>query len=455
MEILTFLGLTPKRLVGLGALSALTASGVAVLATRQPATYSATATVFVGQALPEDANVFDLPPLVADFQTVATWKPIVDGAATAAEVGPGQLVVTTKRNGDGSAVQLTVVAPTAEAAQTGATRIALGGMEELTRRATQRSTKVEAEKVEALTKARQQVERLETANGWIDPIATYADVQKEATRLELVAQDPASQLTEAQRAAYVAQAAKLREQLPDLATKKETYRVARETLAQAETELRDATKATAAAEALQASATDPAVVSVDASIAGSALPAMVRAGGAAALITGLAGVGLISALDRRKRAPATVGEASEVPAVDAKPPTNPAPSAETPQSLPDKATSSISGTTAAEGAPQASTSVGATASQSRPTKLAESSPAVARASVDAHGTKKGLDNKPSANGAPKTAAPATPTPKAPGSDKTARVTESTGGPADKNNGRTVGLFQGRDGTGGAAKERSR
>jgi hypothetical protein len=450
MEILTFLGLTPKRLVGLGALSALTAAGAAGLATRQPSTYTSTATVFVGPALPDDANVFDLAPLVADFQTVATWKPIVERAATAQNIAPAEFSITTKRNGDGSSVELVATAPTATAAEQGAANVALAGMSELTERSLQRATELEAEKAQAVAEAQKQVELLDAANGGLDPVATYEDVQKEATRLELSAQDPGSQLTDAQRAAAVAQAAKLRAQLPDLAAKKETYRVARDTLLQAEAELRGAQKGLENADAIRSAATDPSVVAVDAAVASSPLPAMVRAGGVAAVVTGLAGVAVMSALDRRRR--------ESPPAAAFSRPVEPKPLRSDEPQPPQPAASNGGSAAAAATTPTTPTSEAAAPSMERSATRAAGKGEVAEASAPAPAATSSTADRTAGSGAAKEVAPSETTStstssssdrsKSGGSrDKSGEADRRPAKPAEvKLEGatRSAGLFQGRD-----------
>ena len=228
--------------------------------------------------------------------------------------------------------------------------------------------------------------------------------------------------------------------------------MAREALAQAEGELRDRHQATADAEALKATATDPAVVSVDAPIAGSALPAMVRAGGAAALITGIAGVGLISAFDRRKRAAASIQLPGAIVA--------------TATTTPTSQRARIKDCLLVQFWDQASSSSEDTAKTHRPprsrrrqlrrsTDLLKSWPtrpsttqskfSPRRSPMAARGQRRSGLRPAGATAKSSTQS----TQKPPVVDKAAKTSEPKAGPedkgpADRDNGRTAGLFQGRD-----------
>ncbi|MDH4146707.1 MAG: hypothetical protein OEY23_16235, partial [Acidimicrobiia bacterium] len=301
MEILAFLGLTPKRLVGLGAVSALTAAGAAAFAASKPPRYDAVATVFVGQALPSNGSSFDLGPLVADFRTIATSRLIREQVADATNTDAADLAVTAARDGDGSSVEIIVTGPDAAVAQDAARVVGAESMRELAGRGVRRSERLLSDRQAAVTESQSKLDELSKAQGFVDPVQTYAALQTELNRLALLVEDPTSQLTPADREALKGRILALTNQLPDMAIRAETFRLARAELTQAEDDARAAGRSLLEAKTLQVEATDSAVVSVYEATAASTLPAMVQAGGAAAVVTGLVGTGLIAAMDTRRR----------------------------------------------------------------------------------------------------------------------------------------------------------
>ncbi|MPY93238.1 MAG: hypothetical protein GEV08_09270 [Acidimicrobiia bacterium] len=301
MEILSFLRLTGRRVVGLSVVAGLAGSGAGYAVTRSPATYEASATVFVGQALPAGNSSFDLPALVADFQAALALAPVIANTADAADVGPDEFTVAAQRNGDGSTVRVIATAPTAATAETVASTISLEAMKFVTTRQVDRAASLEAQRHDEADLARTAVSELDAENGFVDPVAQYAAVQAQATQLQLEAENPGSGLADAQRAGQLEQARNLRESLPQLALKAQQYQTASKTVLDAEASVSTATRDRVAAEAIRASATSPDAITREDAAAVSPLTAIMRAAGAAVLVTGAAGVGSFALLEERRR----------------------------------------------------------------------------------------------------------------------------------------------------------
>lgn len=301
MEILSFLRLTGRRVVGLSLVAGLAGAGAGYAVTTAPASYQSTATVFVGQALPPGSSSFDLPALVADFQAALGLAPVLAGTAEAAGLAEADFLVVADRNGDGGTVRVTATAPTAAGAETVASTISVEAMRFITTRQVDRAVSLEAQRRDEAEAARTAVSELDAENGFIDPVSQYAAVQAQATQLQLEAENPGSNLTDVQRAGQLEQARSLSGSLPQLALKAQQYRTATQTVADAEANVSAATRDRVAAEAVQGSATSPEAVAEDGAAAISPLPAIMRASGAAVIVTAAAGVGLLALLDDRRR----------------------------------------------------------------------------------------------------------------------------------------------------------
>jgi hypothetical protein len=315
MEIFSYLRLTARRVVALTLVAGLAGAGAGYAVTRSPSSYQADATVFVGQALPSGSSSFDLPALVADFQAALRLEPVISNTAAAAALAPDDFTVVALRNGDGGTVRVTATAPTAVAAEAVASSISLEAMKFVTVRQVERAANLEAQRATEAEASRAALSKLDAANGFVDPIAQYATVQAQATRLQLDAENPGSGLTDGQRAGQLEQARTLRDSLPQLALKAQRYQSASRTVTDAEANVSAATRDRVAAESVQTSATSPESVAADEASPISVLPSLMRASGGAVLVTAAAGVGLIALLEERRRRQAARA-ALVVPAFD-------------------------------------------------------------------------------------------------------------------------------------------
>lgn len=287
MEILSYLRLTGRRVVGLTMIAGLAGAGAGYAVTRSPASYQATATVFVGQALPPGSSSFDLPSLVADFTAALSLHAVLEAAAEAADLPLDSFLITADRNGEGGSVRVTAQAPTAEAAEDVASAISVEAMRFITTRQVDRATSLETQRRDEADAARTALAELDAENGFVNPVTQYAAVQAEVTQLQL-----AGQLEQAQA---------LRDSLPQLAAKAQAYQAASSTLTDADATASAATRDRVAAEAVRSAATSPEAVAEDQADPVSPTPAIMRAAGAAVLVTAGVGVGTLALLDDRRR----------------------------------------------------------------------------------------------------------------------------------------------------------
>lgn len=287
MEILSYLRLTGRRVVGLSMIAGLAGSGAGFAVTRSPASYQATATVFVGQALPPGSSSFDLPSLVADFTAALGLLPVLEATASSADVPHDAFLISADRNGDGGSVRVTAEAPTAEGAEAVANAISVEAMRFITSRQVDRASSLEEQRRDEAEAARTALSELDAENGFVNPVTQYGAVQAQVTQFQL-----AGQLEQAQG---------LRDSLPQLAAKAQAYQAASTMVTDAEANASAAARDRAAAEAVRIAATSPEAVAEDEATAISPTPAIMRAAGAAVLVSAGAGVGTLALLDERRR----------------------------------------------------------------------------------------------------------------------------------------------------------
>lgn len=279
--------------------------------------------MFVGQALPSGSTVFDLSPLVADFQEAVQLPQVRQAAADQLGLPVEQVQATTSRTGtDGGSVQVLSSSESAALAEQVSQTTASVAMDFLTARQLDRATSLEAQRQTEMDVAKAARDRLLTDSSFADPEITYENVLDRLNALTLDASDPTKTLTNDARAQAAAEAARLRSQLPQLQAAADEYRVALKDLVNAEDNLNQARQLRAAAEATQQAATAERAVAPGETIAESQLSVMVQAFAAAVVATFVAGIAFFFAADaaRRKNKPGTplpaaaAGGAPRVPA---------------------------------------------------------------------------------------------------------------------------------------------
>lgn len=429
MEILALLRLNAKRLTALATIGALTGALAAAAVSRQPTSYQATTTVFVGQALPSGSTVFDLSPLVADFQEAVQLPQVRQEAADQLGLPVAEVQATTSRTGtDGGSVQVLASSESAELAEQVSQTTASVAMDFLTARQLDRATSLENQRQAEMDEAKATRDRLLTDAGFAEPDTTYRNVLERLNALTLDASDPTKELTNEARAQAAAEAARLRSQLPQLQAAADEYRVASKELEDAEDNLNQARQLRAAAEATQQAATAERAVAPGETIAESQLSIMVQAFAAAVVATFVAGIAFFFAADgarRRGRTPTPVPAATTAAAARMPAGTRNAPASSKPStaSTPASPTSTTAGAGAAPaGGPVAASSGSGTTRSSGSTSPGTStknaagspgdwSPPAERASIfNRPGTTNGRSTDAGAD-APKTAKDATTTPR--------------------------------------------
>ncbi len=301
MEILSFLRLSRRRVVALAVVAGLAGAGAGAYAMSKPAQYQSNATVFVGQALPDTAGSFDIAPLAADFQAALFLDSVVLATSEETEVPRTEFTYTSARNGDGSTVSVLATGPTPQKAELVARTLSTEAMRFVTSRRVERAQALVATRQTELDTAQAAIKALDEAGGYGNPIQTFNEQQAQAASLKSQAEDPSTDLTAEQRAIFVAKATAIRQTLPDLATKRDAYQQASQTLLDATTNLNTAKQAQVAAQAVGRSATSVEAVATDPATPVSSTPAIIRAAGAGVLMAVLVAVGFMWLLDDRRR----------------------------------------------------------------------------------------------------------------------------------------------------------
>ena len=322
MEILTLLRLNAKRLTALATVGALCGAVAAAAVSRQAASYEASTTVFVSQALPEGGSAFDVSPLVADFQKAVTLPQVRQAVADRIQLPLDEITVVSTRNGnDGGSVEVVAVAGNAPDAEAISQSVSTEAMRFLAQREVDRAENIEARRTQDVEDMKTSRDALLESNGWADPTVTYGETLNRLNSLTLDKSDPTKSLTPEQRVAADQEAARLRLQLPQLQALADDYTRAKVELADAESLLKAAKiKRSGAQEVLDAATTDVAI-SAGETVQASKLATMLQAFVAAVVATFLAGVAFFFAVDgTRKRQPkaATMG-ATGSPSAASKP----------------------------------------------------------------------------------------------------------------------------------------
>lgn len=301
MEILPFLRLTGRRVVGLAVIGTMAGTAAALVVSQQPRQFEASATAFVGQALPDGASTFDLGPLVADFQAATKLDSVLDTAADSLLLSRQDVSVVTARNGDGSSVKVTAVAKDAETAVLIARTTSFEALRFVANRQVDRTKVQETQRKSELSSAKLIIDKLNAENGFTNPVSDYEQVQRQITELRLRAEDPGVTLTESVRQQLVAQAKKLQDSLPQLAAKAEAFRSAQASVTEADLRVQATVAARLKAEATLTGVTNPNAVAVGEATPLSATPDLVRAFGSAMAASFALGVGYFALQDRSRR----------------------------------------------------------------------------------------------------------------------------------------------------------
>lgn len=239
MEILSLLRLTAWRVVGLIVIAAVAGAVTVNAVLARPARYEATATVFVSQAMSAGASVFDIGPLLADFQTQLTLAGPRDAAANAVGIPVSDLQIASVSSGDGTTVQVIAQGDGAEETKAIVETISRTAIENLAATNLRRANEIEGSRQIEVEEATTRKLEFEAEWEYINPSTKYEDIQNEITKLEL--EDPTANAVAIRL---------LQGQLPELARARAEYEQIQSDLEQAQTALEDATQASIEADAV-------------------------------------------------------------------------------------------------------------------------------------------------------------------------------------------------------------
>jgi len=302
MEILTLFRLNGRRVVTLAVVGALTGSVAAAAVSRQSASFRATTTVFVSQALPEGSSAFDVGPVVADFEKAVTLPQVRESTAERLSLPLDDVAATTLRtSNDGGAVEVTAEAGSAADAEAISQTMSTEAMRFLAQREVDRTTRFEKERQEATDKAQAAVDKILSGNGFADPSVTYEQTMTRVLQLTLDKSDPTKTFTNEQRLAADAETTRLRLQLPALKQLADDFDDAKQTAADARQSLQSAQQARTAAEEVLAAATTDLAISPGETVQQPRLPIMVQAFVAAMVATFAVGIAFFMTADRSRR----------------------------------------------------------------------------------------------------------------------------------------------------------
>jgi hypothetical protein len=302
MEILTLLRLDGRRLAALTAVGVVTGAVAAGAASTRPATYEASTTVFVAQALPAGSSAFDVGPVVADFEKVITLPQVREAAATQLGLDPLDVVATTARNGaQGASVEVTAEGTTAAAADALSRGLSIEAMRFIAQREVDRATSFEKERRDAVDEAQAAVQKLLSQNGFASPVRTYEETMTRYVQLTLDKSDPTQGITNEQRVAADAETTRLRLQLPTLQQLASDYDKAEQDLADARAALQVAKTARVAAGDVLVTATTDVAISPGETVRTSQIATLAQAFVAALVATFAAGTAFFFVADGRRR----------------------------------------------------------------------------------------------------------------------------------------------------------
>ncbi|MDY7100065.1 MAG: hypothetical protein S0880_02655 [Actinomycetota bacterium] len=281
MEILSLLRLTAWRVVGLIVIAAVAGAVTVNAVLARPARYEATATVFVSRAMSSGASVFDIGPLLADFQTQLTLLDTRQAASDAAGVPVGELQIASVSSGDGTTVQVIAQGDGAQETATVVETISRTAIESLAANTLERANEIQASREVAVAGATARKLEFESELEFVNPSAKYEDIQNEITALEL--EDP------------VANAAAIRDleaRLPELAQARAEYEAIQSDLDQAQAALEEATQARIEANAVADLVQGDSVLVVDEPAELSKAPLAVQAAVASTVAVAAVGIAL-------------------------------------------------------------------------------------------------------------------------------------------------------------------